>query len=73
MQQTTEADGIFRLFFAGALWDNKKDRHVRLISMRIIPASGNKESCLGPIFRPFTYSDQYSLQVLLCRTLVKNA
>ena len=25
----------------------------------------NKESCLGPVFRPFTISDQYSFQKLL--------
>ena len=33
--------------------------------MRNIPAAGNKESCLGPVFRPFTISDQYSFQILL--------
>ena len=31
-------------------------------SMRRLPASGNKD----PVFRPFTNSDQYSYQQLLC-------
>ena len=37
-----------------------------LIFMRIIPGSGNRLSCLGPVFRPFTDSDQHIFQKLLC-------
>ena len=33
---------------------------VRLIPMRTIPASVKKETCLGPVFRPFTNLDQFS-------------
>ena len=35
--------------------------------MCLIPALGNRESCLGPVFRPFMNSDQYSFQILLCQ------
>ena len=35
--------------------------------MRTIPVAGNRESCLGPVFRPFTYSDQYGFQIRLCQ------
>ena len=28
----------------------------RVLSTRIIPAAGNRESCLGPVFRPFSNS-----------------
>ena len=30
-----------------------------MLSTRIIPAAGNGESCLGPVFRPFSNSHQY--------------
>ena len=40
---------------------------MRLISLGTFPASGNEESCLGPVFRQFTISDQYSFQKLLCQ------
>ena len=39
---------------------------MRLIFMGIIPASGNRLSCLGPVFRPFTDSDHHSFHKLLC-------
>ena len=35
--------------------------------MRNVTAAGNKGSCLDPVFRPFTISDQYSFQKLLCQ------
>ena len=35
--------------------------------MRTISAAGNKESCLGPAFRPFMISEQISFQKLLCQ------
>ena len=31
--------------------------------MRIFPASGNRKVGLGPVFRPFTNSDQYRFLV----------
>ena len=33
--------------------------------MRIIPAAGNEESCLGPVFQPFSNSHQYRFQIRL--------
>ena len=33
--------------------------------MRIIPEAGNGESCLGPVFRPFSNSHQYRFQIRL--------
>ena len=33
---------------------------MRLFPMRTFPASANGESCLGPVFRPLTDSDQHS-------------
>ena len=39
---------------------------MQLIFMRIIPTSGNRWSILGPVFRPFTDSDQHSFQKRLC-------
>ena len=35
--------------------------------MRIIPAVGNRESNLGPVFWPFVNSDQYSFQIRYVR------
>ena len=32
---------------------------------RIIPAAGNGESCLGSVFRPFSYSHQCRFQIRL--------
>ena len=34
-----------------------------ILSLRIIPAAGNEESCLGPFFRPFSNSHPYRLQI----------
>ena len=34
---------------------------------RTIPASGIRESCLGPVFPPLTNSIQYSFQILICQ------
>ena len=34
---------------------------IKLISMRTISALGNRDSCLGPVFRPFMNSDQFRL------------
>ena len=33
--------------------------------LAIFPAAGNGESCLGPVFRPFTNSHQYRFQIRL--------
>ena len=33
MQQTTEADDIFGIIFAGALWDNKKGVYLENINL----------------------------------------
>ena len=38
-----------------------------LIPMHTISGSGNRESCLGHFFGPFTNSDQCSFQILLCQ------
>ena len=35
------------------------------MSTHIIPAAGNEESCLGPVFRPFSNSHQYRFQIRL--------
>ena len=35
---------------------------MRLFPMRTFPASANGESCLGPVFRPLTDSDQHSFR-----------
>ena len=35
---------------------------MRLFPMLTFPASANGESCLGPVFRPLTDSDQQSFQ-----------
>ena len=35
--------------------------------MRTIPAVENGESCLNPVFWPFTNLDQYSFQIRLCQ------
>ena len=35
--------------------------------MRTIPAAGNGESCLGPVFRPFPNSQQYRFSTRLCQ------
>ena len=35
---------------------------MRLFPMRTFPASANRESCLGPVFRPLTDSDQHSFR-----------
>ena len=35
--------------------------------MRTIPAAENGESCLNPVFWPFTNLDQYSFQIRLCQ------
>ena len=35
-----------------------------LILSRTIPAPGKRSRCLGPVFRPFTNSDQHSFQIL---------
>ena len=37
----------------------------RVLSTRIIPAAGNGESCLGPVFPPFSNSHQYRFQIRL--------
>ena len=37
----------------------------RVLSTRIIPTAGNRESCLRPVFRPFSNSHQYRFQILL--------
>ena len=37
-------------------------RHMRLFPMRTFSASANGESCLGPVFRPLTDSDQHSFR-----------
>ena len=37
----------------------------RVLSTRIIPAAGNGESCLAPVFRPFSNSHQYWFQIRL--------
>ena len=47
------------------MWVQLYQRNMRLISMRRFPVSGNKDSCLGSVFRPFTVSDQYSVQTLM--------
>ena len=41
-------------------------RHMRIFPIRTFLAPEDWESCLGPVFRPFTNSDQYSFQILLC-------
>ena len=38
---------------------------MRLFSMRTFPASENWESCLGPVFRTLTDSDQDSFSIFL--------
>ena len=35
---------------------------MRLFPMRTFPASANVDSCLGPVFRPLTDSDQHSFR-----------
>ena len=35
---------------------------MRLFPMRTFPVSANGESCLGPVFRPLTDSDQHSFR-----------
>ena len=37
-------------------------RHMRLFPMRTFSASANGESCLDPVFRPLTDSDQHSFR-----------
>ena len=49
---------------SGSMWVQLYQIHMRLINMRRFPASGNKESCLCPVFRPFTISDKCSFQTL---------
>ena len=39
---------------------------MRLFPERTFPASGNGLSCLGPVFRPLTDSDQHSFPIFLC-------
>ena len=41
-----------------------------VISNAHLPASGNGESCLGPVFRPLTDSDQHSFPLFLCHISV---
>ena len=59
---------LWRFSQFNTLW-----RHMRLILTRRFHASGNKECCLGPVFRlgpvfqPFMISDQYNFQKLLCK------
>ena len=40
------------------------------ISYAHLPASGNGKSCLGPVFRPLTDSDQNSFPIFLCHIVV---
>ena len=40
-------------------------RHMRLFSMHTFSASGNRQSYLGPVFRPSRDSDQHSIQIFL--------
>ena len=37
----------------------------RVLSTRTIPAAGNWEKCMGPVFRPFPNSHQYSFYIRL--------
>ena len=53
-------DNIVSQIYPSELQLNK--RHMRLFPMRTFPASANGESCLGPVFRPLTDSDQHSFR-----------
>ena len=44
---------------------------MQLFPMRTFPASGNGLSCLGPVFRPITDSDQHSFPIFLCHIGVR--